>query len=106
MDRAYYEEIAGLLHGLLIRLDDRLPGKDIRLIAEVIASNELRLALEQDGQSSLASLGAPPRAHRGMSVRSTVRRGTGSSVGVPTCGAHESRPIRSEPRDLPFPWPS
>ena len=25
VDRAYYEEIAGLLHGLLIRLDDRLP---------------------------------------------------------------------------------
>ena len=47
VDRAYYEEIAGRLHGLLIRLDDRLPGKDITLIAEFIDANELGLALEQ-----------------------------------------------------------
>jgi hypothetical protein len=39
--RAYYEEIAGLLHGLLIRLDDRLPGKDVTLIAESSDANEL-----------------------------------------------------------------
>jgi hypothetical protein len=47
VDRAYYEEIAGQLHGLLIRLDDRLPGKDVTLIAEFINANELALALEQ-----------------------------------------------------------
>ena len=47
MDRSYYEEIAGQLHGLLIRLADRLPGKDITLIAEFIDANELGLALEQ-----------------------------------------------------------
>ena len=47
MDRAYYEEIAGLLHGFLVRLDDRLPGKDVTLIAELIDANELGLALEQ-----------------------------------------------------------
>ena len=47
VDRAYYEEIAGQLHGLLVRLDDRLPGKDITLIAEFIDANELGLALEQ-----------------------------------------------------------
>jgi hypothetical protein len=47
VDRAYYEEIAGLLPGLLIRLDDRLPGKDVTLIAELIDANELGLALEQ-----------------------------------------------------------
>ncbi len=47
MDRAHYEEIAGLLHGLLIRLDDRLPDKDVALIAEFIDANELGLALEQ-----------------------------------------------------------
>lgn len=47
MDRTYYEEIAGILHGLLIRLDDRIPGKDIKLIAEFIDANELGLALEQ-----------------------------------------------------------
>jgi hypothetical protein len=47
VDRAYYEEIAGLLHGLLVRLDDRLPGNDITLIAEFIDANELGLALEQ-----------------------------------------------------------
>jgi hypothetical protein len=47
MDRAHYEEIAGLLHGLLIRLDDRLAGKDRTLIAEFIDANEVGLALEQ-----------------------------------------------------------
>jgi hypothetical protein len=47
MDRAYYEEIAGHLHSLLIRLDDRLPAKDVTLIAEFIDANELGLALEQ-----------------------------------------------------------
>jgi hypothetical protein len=47
MDCAYYEVIAGRLHGLLIRLDERLSGRDIALIAEFIDANELGLALEQ-----------------------------------------------------------
>ena len=47
MDHAYYGELAGRLHGLLIRLDDRLSGKDVTLIAEFIDANELGLALEQ-----------------------------------------------------------
>lgn len=46
MDAAYYEEIAGKLHGLLIRLDDRLSGKDVTEIAEMIDHNELGVALE------------------------------------------------------------
>ncbi|CAN5308337.1 hypothetical protein BH09ACT12_BH09ACT12_34760 [soil metagenome] len=45
--RAYYEDIAGRLLALLILLDDRLPGKDITLIAEFIDADELGLALEQ-----------------------------------------------------------
>lgn len=36
--------LAGNLHGLLIRLDDRLPRKDVTLIAEFIDANELGLA--------------------------------------------------------------
>jgi hypothetical protein len=47
VDRAYYEEIAGDLHGLLVRLGDRLPGEDITLIVEYIDADELGLALEQ-----------------------------------------------------------
>jgi hypothetical protein len=47
VDSAYYEEVAGLLHGLLIRLDDRLLGQDPTLIAEFIDVNEFGLALEQ-----------------------------------------------------------
>jgi hypothetical protein len=47
VDIAYYEEIAGLLRGLLIRLSDRLSDKDLLLIAEFIDANELGLALEQ-----------------------------------------------------------
>jgi hypothetical protein len=45
--RSYYQDIAGVLRGLLIRLDDRVPGKDITLIAEFIDANELGLAFEQ-----------------------------------------------------------
>lgn len=47
MDLAQYEEIAGVLRGLLIRMDDRLPDKDVRLVAEFIDVGELGLALEQ-----------------------------------------------------------
>ena len=47
MDRAYYEEIAGELRGLLIRVDNRLAQEDAKLIAEFIDANELGLALEQ-----------------------------------------------------------
>jgi hypothetical protein len=43
VDRAYHEEIAGHLHGLLIQLDDRLAGKDVTLIGEFIDANELGL---------------------------------------------------------------
>jgi hypothetical protein len=45
-DRAYYEEIAGVLRGLLIRFGDRLSGKDATLIEELIDANELGIALE------------------------------------------------------------
>lgn len=47
VDRAYYEEIAGELRGLVIRLDDRLTESDTTLIMEYIDANELGLALEQ-----------------------------------------------------------
>lgn len=47
VDRAHYEEVAGQLHGLLIRLEDRLPDQDVTLIAEFIDANELGLAIEQ-----------------------------------------------------------
>jgi len=47
VDRASHEEIAGILHGLLVRVDDRLPGKDVTLIAEFIDAGELGLSLEQ-----------------------------------------------------------
>ena len=43
----YYEEIAGVPRGLLIRLDDRLPAKDVTLIAEFIDANEDGHALGQ-----------------------------------------------------------
>jgi len=39
-------EIAGRLHGLLVRLDDRLPGKDVALVAEFIDAAGLGLARE------------------------------------------------------------
>ena len=46
MDRAFYEEIAGKLLGLLIRLDDRLAGEAVTEIAQAIDHNELGVALE------------------------------------------------------------
>lgn len=47
MDHASRQEIVGLLHGLLVRLDDRLPDKDVTLIAEFIDVGEFGLVLEQ-----------------------------------------------------------
>jgi hypothetical protein len=47
VDHTDYEEIAGRLRDLLIRLSDRLSDKDLVLIAEFIDANEVGLALEQ-----------------------------------------------------------
>ena len=44
VDRACFEEIFGLLYGLLIRLDDRLSGTDVAWITQFIEANELGLA--------------------------------------------------------------
>lgn len=44
--RANYDEISGALRGLVIRLGDRLPDKDVLLTAEFVDVGELRLALE------------------------------------------------------------
>lgn len=60
MDHAYYEETAGVLRGLLIRLGDRLPGADLRWIDEYLDANELGLALEQMADS-LSERGASLR---------------------------------------------
>jgi len=47
MDAACYDDIAGRLHGLLIRLSDRLPADSHAQITEFLDHNELGLALEQ-----------------------------------------------------------
>jgi hypothetical protein len=47
VDRGYDEEMAGQLRGLLIRLENRLPVRDVSLAAEFIDANELGRALEQ-----------------------------------------------------------
>lgn len=47
MDAAYYEEIAGIVRGLTVRLDDRLSETDLVLITEFLEANELGLALKQ-----------------------------------------------------------
>lgn len=47
MDATGYEEIAGRLRGLLIRLDDRVGRRDQAIVAEYIDANELGLALDQ-----------------------------------------------------------
>lgn len=46
VDATYYEDIAGRLRGLLIRLCDRLQDNDQVVITELIDANELGLALE------------------------------------------------------------
>jgi hypothetical protein len=47
VDNQYYATITAELQVLLIGLNDRLPGRDVTLIAEFIDANELGLALEQ-----------------------------------------------------------
>jgi hypothetical protein len=46
MDNSYYEELAGRLYGLVIRLGDRLPAGQARWLHHVIDAGEYGLALE------------------------------------------------------------
>jgi hypothetical protein len=45
-DSAYYENLAGRLYGLVIRLTDRLPPNQIRWLHHVVEVGEYGLALE------------------------------------------------------------
>jgi hypothetical protein len=65
------------LHGLLIRLDDRLSGKDVTLIAEFIDANELGLALEQI--ADVLRSGPPSRSGERGSLCGTTTIGGGES---------------------------
>jgi hypothetical protein len=47
VDRADYDEIAGVLHGLVIGLSDRLTEQERIVITEFIEVGEVGLALEQ-----------------------------------------------------------
>jgi ubiquinone/menaquinone biosynthesis C-methylase UbiE len=47
VNQSDFDEISGVLHGLVIRLSDRLTEKDLLLITEFVDVGELRLALEQ-----------------------------------------------------------
>ena len=46
MDAAYYEDMAGRLYGLVIRLSDRLPDDQVRWLHHVTEVGEYDLALE------------------------------------------------------------
>ena len=46
MDNAYYEDLAGRLYGLVIRLADRLPPDEARWLCHVVEAGEYGLALE------------------------------------------------------------
>ena len=46
MDNAYYEDLAGRLYGLVIRLSDRLPADQARWLHHVVEVGEYGVALE------------------------------------------------------------
>ena len=46
MDAAYYGDISGILHGLAIRLSDRISADELAMVTEFVDANELGLALE------------------------------------------------------------
>jgi len=46
MDPAYYEDLAGRLYGLVIRLSDRLPAVQAQWLHHVTEAGEYGLALE------------------------------------------------------------
>ena len=46
MDNAYYQDLAGQLYGLLIRLDDRLPREQAQWLHHAAEVGEYGLALE------------------------------------------------------------
>jgi len=89
VDRASHEELAGILHGLPLRLDDRLPGKDVTLIAECIDANELGLALEQMADV-LSEDDKPPAADERADMLALVDRmqiGDRASRALSSCPA-------------------
>jgi len=47
MDAAYYEDLAGRLYGLLIRLEDQLGGEQARLLHHFTEVGEYGLALAE-----------------------------------------------------------
>lgn len=47
MDQTEYEQLSGVLRGLLLRLEDRPSARDMGFIAEFVDVGELALALEQ-----------------------------------------------------------
>ena len=47
MDLLGNEQISGCLRALLVRLDDRMPVRDLDLITEFVDAGEFGLALEQ-----------------------------------------------------------
>ena len=46
MDNAYYQDLAGQLYGLLIRLDDRLPREQAQWLHHATEAGEYGLTLE------------------------------------------------------------
>jgi hypothetical protein len=79
MDNSYYEELAGRLYGLVIRLGDRLPAGQARWLHHVIDAGEYGLALEDFRcgrfREQRAISGSLP-AERGQHCCSAGRAGT------------------------------
>jgi hypothetical protein len=86
MDAAYYEDLAGRLYGLVIRLSDRLPADQAQWLHHVTDVGEYGLALEDmagmlaHGQiaitnqerSDVLALAGQMRAEEGDAVRRAI----------------------------------
>ena len=86
MDPAYYEDLAGRLYGLVIRLSDRLPADQAQWLHHVTEVGEYGLVLEDmavmlahgkvaitsQERRDLLALAARMKAEEGDAVRRTI----------------------------------
>jgi hypothetical protein len=81
VDAAYYEDLAGRLYGLVIRLSDRLPADQTRWLHHVTEVGEYGLALEDlAGMLARGHIAITGQERRGMLALAGRMKAEGDAV--------------------------
>jgi hypothetical protein len=100
MDAAEWEDLAGRLYGLLVRLEDRLGGEQAEWFLELIAVGEYGLALEEIAGALAQDKIAITDDERGdmlaLAERMTMDDLVAHAVGFCPQAAHPAQPWRHQ----------